>query len=173
LPTSLPNLLLNGSSGIAVGMTANIPPHHLGGTLTATINLIRNPDLISIQKFQKELDSKNQQITTNDSKMKEEISVIDKQLIEEKHNKLIEERKEIEENFLQLKKKINQELVNDLQGPDFPTGGYVLEKEKLPSIYEKGEGTIYLRAKVQIFSPQVVKSGKEIAGTEKTARNII
>jgi DNA gyrase/topoisomerase IV subunit A len=171
LPTSLPNLLLNGSSGIAVGMTANIPPHHLGGTLTATINLIRNPDLISIQKFQEELDSKNQQITTIDSKIKEEVS--DKQLIEEQYSKLIEERKEIEENFLQLKKKINQELVNDLQGPDFPTGGYVLEKEKLPSIYEKGEGTIYLRAKVQIFSPQEVKSGKEIVGTEKSARNII
>src|SRR3954470_1047345 len=55
LPTSLPNLLLNGSSGIAVGMSANIPPHHLGGTLTATINLIRNPELAIVQKLQEEL----------------------------------------------------------------------------------------------------------------------
>src|SRR2546429_7780020 len=94
-------------------------------------------------------------------------------LVEEQLNILTEERKRIEENFLQLKRKINQELVNDLQGPDFPTGGYVLEKEKLASIYEKGEGTIYLRAKVQILSPQEVKSGKEIAGTEKSSRNII
>ena len=154
-------------------MTANVPPHHLGGTLTATINLIRNPDLISAQKYQEELHSKDQQIATINSRTKEEVSVDDKQLIEEQHIKLIEERKKIEESFLQLKKKINQALVNDLQGPDFPTGGYILEKENLPSIYEKGEGTIYLRAKVQIFSPQEVKNGKEIAGTEKSARNII
>src|SRR5437870_159201 len=55
LPVIVPNLLLNGSIGIAVGMTANIPPHHLGGTLTATINLINNPDLITVKKLQKEL----------------------------------------------------------------------------------------------------------------------
>src|SRR3954469_12139146 len=72
LPTSLPNLLLNGSSGIAVGMSANIPPHHLGGTLTATINLIRNPDLISVQKLQEELNRKNQQITTTDFGVEED-----------------------------------------------------------------------------------------------------
>lgn len=173
MPTSLPNLLLNGSSGIAVGMTANVPPHHLGGTLTATINLIRNPDLISAHKYREELNSKDQQIAAINSRVKEEVTADDKQLIEEQHIKLIEERKKIEENFLQLKKKINQALVDDLQGPDFPTGGYVLEKEKLPSIYEKGEGTIYLRAKVQILSPQEIKSGKEIAGTEKSARNVI
>jgi DNA gyrase/topoisomerase IV subunit A len=164
-------LLLNGSSGIAVGMTANIPPHHLGGTLTATINLIHNPDLVSMQKLQAELDSKNQQIATTDFRIEEDSAV--KQSIEERHNALIEERRKVEQSLIQLKKKINQELVNDLQGPDFPTGGYILEKENLPGIYEKGEGTIYLRAKVQVFSPQEVKSGKEIVGTEKTARNTI
>jgi DNA gyrase/topoisomerase IV subunit A len=94
-------------------------------------------------------------------------------LVEERLNTLTEERKIIEENFLQLKKKVNRELVNDLQGPDFPTGGYVLEKEKLASIYEKGEGTIYLRAKVRIFSPREIINRKEIEGTEKSARNVI
>ncbi|CAG8453716.1 10961_t:CDS:2 [Ambispora leptoticha] len=170
LPTTLPNLLLNGSSGIAVGMTANIPPHHLGGTLTATINLIRSPELISFQGFQEELRLKDQQITVIDSKREGEMDVNAKQLIEEHYNQLIEERKEIEENFSQLKKKINQALVNDLQGPDFPTGGYVLEKEKLPSIYEKGEGTIYLRAKVQIFSPQESTLVAQIAEIIKDKR---
>ncbi|CFW93437.1 DNA gyrase (subunit B) [endosymbiont DhMRE of Dentiscutata heterogama] len=173
LPTSLPNLLLNGSSGIAVGMTANLPPHNLGETLTATINLIRNPDLISIQKLQTDLQSKNQQIIATDFKREETQNAAAKQSIEEHYNSLITERKKIEEDLLQLKKKINQELVHDLKGPDFPGGGYVLEKEKLPSIYEKGEGTIHLRAKAQIFSPQEVKIGREIAGTTKTARNII
>ncbi|MCE8162915.1 MAG: hypothetical protein I3273_00860 [Candidatus Moeniiplasma glomeromycotorum] len=230
LPTSLPNLLLNGSSGIAVGMTSNIPPHHLGGTLTATVNLIRNQASISaIQSLQTELhlNAKNRVETQRVSvsmvtheelvdKMNEihgtetiinysevgwhnyieeagssinELTKRERQLMEalgqirkvedstatqpEQYNALSEERKKLEENFLHLKSKINQELVNDLQGPDFPTGGFILEKEKLPTIYEKGEGTIHLRAKVQIFSPQEVKSGKEIVGTEKNARNII
>ncbi len=45
LPARLPNLLVNGSSGIAVGMATNIPPHHLGEIVDATIALIDDPDL--------------------------------------------------------------------------------------------------------------------------------
>ncbi len=44
LPAKLPNLLLNGSSGIAVGMSTNIPPHNLGELVDATVHLIDNPD---------------------------------------------------------------------------------------------------------------------------------
>lgn len=110
-------------------------------------------------------ESKDQPITATDS--------VPQKLIKEQLSILTEERKRTEEKFLQLKKKINQELVSDLQGPDFPTGGYILEKEKLPSIYEKGEGTIYLRAKVQIVSPREIIIGKEIAGTEKAVRSVI
>ncbi len=44
LPASFPNLLVNGSSGIAVGMSTNIPPHNLGEVIDATIELIDNPD---------------------------------------------------------------------------------------------------------------------------------
>jgi len=44
LPTRVPNLLVNGSGGIAVGMATNIPPHNLGEVLDATIHLIKNPD---------------------------------------------------------------------------------------------------------------------------------
>ena len=44
LPAKLPNLLINGSSGIAVGMATNIPPHHLGEVVDATIALIEDPD---------------------------------------------------------------------------------------------------------------------------------
>jgi DNA gyrase subunit A len=47
LPAKLPNLLINGSSGIAVGMATNIPPHHLGEVADATIALIDNPELTS------------------------------------------------------------------------------------------------------------------------------
>jgi DNA gyrase subunit A len=47
LPAKLPNLLVNGSAGIAVGMATNIPPHHLGEVAAATQALIENPDLTS------------------------------------------------------------------------------------------------------------------------------
>ena len=45
LPSAVPNLLINGSSGIAVGMATNIPPHNLGEVVNATIALIDNPDI--------------------------------------------------------------------------------------------------------------------------------
>jgi DNA gyrase subunit A len=47
LPAKLPNLLVNGSSGIAVGMATNIPPHHLGEIVDATIALIEDPEITS------------------------------------------------------------------------------------------------------------------------------
>src|SRR5258705_1070916 len=47
LPAKLPNLLVNGSSGIAVGMATNIPPHHLGEIVDATIAFIDDPELTS------------------------------------------------------------------------------------------------------------------------------
>ncbi|HDM08718.1 MAG TPA: DNA gyrase subunit A, partial [Candidatus Omnitrophica bacterium] len=45
LPAKIPNLLINGSSGIAVGMATNIPPHNLGETISAIIAYINNPDI--------------------------------------------------------------------------------------------------------------------------------
>src|SRR6188472_4301134 len=45
LPAKLPNLLINGSSGIAVGMATNIPPHHLGEICDATVALIDDPEI--------------------------------------------------------------------------------------------------------------------------------
>jgi DNA gyrase subunit A len=47
MPSKVPNLLVNGSSGIAVGMATNIPPHHLGEIVDATIALIDDPDITS------------------------------------------------------------------------------------------------------------------------------
>ena len=44
IPSAFPNLLVNGSSGIAVGMSTNVPPHNLGEVIDATVELIENPD---------------------------------------------------------------------------------------------------------------------------------
>ena len=47
MPAKLPNLLLNGATGIAVGMATNIPPHNLGEVVDGTLALIDNPELNS------------------------------------------------------------------------------------------------------------------------------
>src|SRR5215204_3413350 len=49
LPARIPNLLINGTTGIAVGMATNVPPHNLGEVCTALIKLLDNPDLSSVQ----------------------------------------------------------------------------------------------------------------------------
>ena len=60
LPARFPNLLVNGSQGIAVGMATNIPPHNLGEVIDATVHLIDNPDATSddLMEFVKGLTSR-------------------------------------------------------------------------------------------------------------------
>ncbi len=90
LPTKVPNLLLNGSSGIAVGMATNIPPHNLSELSDALLMLIDAP----------------------------ESSV--------------------------------EDLMDVVQGPDFPTGGYVYAGQGLYDAYTTGRGTVKVRGKVEI-----------------------
>src|SRR6202167_5492593 len=87
LRTRGPNLLINGSSGIAVGMATNIPPHNLNEIINATILLVQKPD-----------------------------------------------------TYL-------SEIVNLVQGPDFPTGGFILGRQGILDYFTKGRGTLKLRAK--------------------------
>jgi DNA gyrase subunit A len=87
LPSRVPNLLINGATGIAVGMATNIPPHNLSEVCTALVKLLDNPDLSSVQ------------------------------------------------------------LCRYVKGPDFPTGGQILNSaEELKGIYKTGSGAIRLRA---------------------------
>jgi DNA gyrase subunit A len=86
LPSRIPNLMINGATGIAVGMATNIPPHNLNEVCTALIKLLDNPDLSSVQ------------------------------------------------------------LCRYVKGPDFPTGGQMLNSaEELKEIYKTGSGAIRLR----------------------------
>ena len=100
LPVRVPNLLINGADGIAVGMATSIPPHNLGEVIDAVKACMDNPD-----------------ITT-------------------------------------------AELMNYITGPDFPTGGLVVNKSELPDIYESGTGKIKLRGKVE-FEPAAKKGDKD------------
>src|SRR5207253_603367 len=52
-PAAFPNLLVNGSAGIAVGMATNMPPHNLGDTIAAAVHLIQNPDATTAQLLDK------------------------------------------------------------------------------------------------------------------------
>ena len=90
LPVKIPNLLVNGADGIAVGMTTSIPPHNLSEVIDAVKAYMR----------------------------KESIT--------------------------------NEELMEYIQGPDFPTGGIVINKKDLLNIYSSGIGKIKLRGKVTL-----------------------
>ena len=96
----VPNLLVNGADGIAVGMTTNIPTHNLGEVIDAVCAYMDNVN-----------------ITT-------------------------------------------QELMQYCPGPDFPTGGLVVNKSELPAIYETGTGKIKLRGKV-VFEPAQKRGEKD------------
>ena len=101
LPSRIPNLLINGATGIAVGMATNIPPHNLNEICTALIKLLDNPDLSSVQ------------------------------------------------------------LCRYVKGPDFPTGGQILNSpEELKEIYKTGSGAVRLRATWE--EGPVTRGGKTI-----------
>ena len=90
LPTRIPTLLVNGSSGIAVGMATNIPPHNLTEVLNGVIAQIDDP----------------------------EITV--------------------------------EELMEYIEGPDFPTKGFIMGKSGIRSAYATGKGKVIVRAKAEI-----------------------
>ena len=88
LPTRIPNLIVNGSSGIAVGMATNIPPHNLTEVVNAAIELVKNPNAGLA------------------------------------------------------------EVLKHVQGPDFPTGGFLYGKSGIAQAYKTGRGRFMMRAKV-------------------------
>ncbi len=97
LPVKIPNFLVNGSEGIAVGMATSTPPHNLGEVIDAMKAYMQNENIST------------------------------------------------------------KELMHYLKGPDFPTGGIVINKDDLLNIYETGTGKIKIRGKVE-FEKQ--KNGK-------------
>ena len=98
LPVRVPNLLVNGAEGIAVGMATSIPTHNLGEVIDA------------VKAYMK-----NDAITT-------------------------------------------KQLMKYIKGPDFPTGGIVVNQDDLPAIYETGQGKIKIRGKVEV---EELKGGKK------------
>ena len=98
LPVRVPNLLVNGAEGIAVGMATSIPTHNLGEVIDAVKAYMKNDEISTKQ------------------------------------------------------------LMRYVKGPDFPTGGIVVNKDDLPDIYESGSGKIKIRGKVEV---EEMKGGKK------------
>jgi len=104
LPTRIPNLVVNGSSGIAVGMATNIPPHNLTEIVNAAIELVKNPS-----------------------------AGLD-------------------------------EVLKHVQGPDFPTGGFLYGKSGIAQAYKTGRGRFLMRARTALES--LTKEKQAIIVTE-------
>ena len=135
LPTIIPNLLVNGSEGIAVGMATKIPPHNLTEILEATNALIENGNVWDSTAL------KNLEI--NYERDIRNLADIDK---------LPSKR------FYRFESEIAiSELLKFVKGPDFPTGAQIYNQKNISQVYETGRGGILMRAVSEI---EELKGGK-------------
>ncbi|MDD2823327.1 MAG: DNA gyrase subunit A [Candidatus Daviesbacteria bacterium] len=132
LPAGIPNLLLNGASGIAVGMATQIPPHNLGELINAITFMIDKPVKPENQKVS---GSAIQQESNADSA--EIADVADTQIPAETTGKFRSEA-------------TVEDLLQFVKGPDFPTGGSIYDQSEIINAYATGKGRIVMRAKAEI-----------------------
>lgn len=135
LPTVIPNLLVNGSEGIAVGMATKIPPHNLSEVVNGLISII---DFGNTWDFA-ELKTLN----------------ID-------YEKDIRSTADIDKLPKNRFHKFNSEitiptLLKDVKGPDFPTGAQIYNQKNIQQVYETGRGGILMRA---VSNIEEMKGGK-------------
>ncbi|AKM79154.1 MAG: gyrase subunit A protein [Candidatus Beckwithbacteria bacterium GW2011_GWB1_47_15] len=126
LPANLPNLLLMGADGIAVGMATKIPPHNLSEVITAIKILIKKTKVTPDPKAP---EIKGKKFPQNIAPEEIKPQVLAGSLTSQA---------EIEE------------LMQVLPGPDFPTGGIIYNAENLKELYTTGKGSITTRAKTNI-----------------------
>jgi DNA gyrase subunit A len=133
LPSALPNLLLNGSDGIAVGMATKIPPHNLGEVVDALVYVIDHgrPEAPATA------------IDESVDELLERASVSSDQIIDTEQEQPIEVTK-IKAEF--SSEVTVDELMQHIQGPDFPTGGVIYDQNEIKAAYATGRGRIITRA---------------------------
>ena len=124
LPSVIPNLLLNGASGIAVGMATQIPPHNLGEVCDALIYMIEHPTKGVIASEAKQSSTSNEQIATGPSDPRND------------------------EGFSSVA--TVEDLMGFIKGPDFPTGASIYDASEITAAYATGKGRIVMRAKAEI-----------------------
>ncbi|OGV89946.1 DNA gyrase subunit A [Microgenomates group bacterium RBG_19FT_COMBO_39_10] len=135
LPAKVPNLLLMGADGIAVGMATKIPPHNLNEVVDGLLFLIdkgkvilpesqkttKEKETFEIKKIQLEVPEgikKNEKIPALQSSFESEVTI--------------------------------EELMKNIKGPDFPTGALVFDKDQILQAYSTGKGKILMRAEAEI-----------------------
>ncbi len=132
LPSKIPNLLLNGADGIAVGMATKIPPHNLTEVCQAINHLLENCQLEKEENGHTiENLIKNKKVTTMD--------IVYKDIYALQSQKFKLESSLPVEDFLQF-----------IQGPDFPTAGEIYGKNGIAEMYKTGRGKFIIRGKAKI-----------------------
>lgn len=135
LPAILPNLLLMGSEGIAVGMATKIPPHNLGEVVDATVAMI-----------------KEGKVVTEGTAHKEQTDFVIKkiELVAAGQSKALSEV-EVDPTSISFESDIDlEELTKIIPGPDFPTGGAIYDANSLKEVYATGRGKIVVRGIAEI-----------------------
>lgn len=147
MPATLPHLLLNGASGIAVGMATNIPPHNVGEVIDATLLVIDN--LVDLMKKRKEdLTTVTQLIVPEMNYQGEGELVVTEEM----------ERTNLHTLMQYFESEITvDELMEHIKGPDFPTGAAIYDKAEIALAYATGKGRVLMRAKTRI---EELKNGK-------------
>lgn len=140
LPSRIPNLLLNGADGIAVGMATRIPPHNLKELCQALDFILDNCHLEKVP--QEELEITN--ILSKENQTTQDIVL--KPIYE------LEQQKYILETSVHV-----EDLTNFIKGPDFPTYGEIHGKTGIAEMYTTGRGKFIIRGKANI---EENKSGK-------------
>lgn len=127
LPSLLPNILLNGASGIAVGMATNIPPHNLNEIVDGIKFMIDNADGIGKEAEKTKVEILDTEQTLNVVPVEFSSTATANDLIE------------------------------FIQGPDFPTGGIIYDRKEMIKMYSTGKGRVVTRAKLNI---EDIKGGR-------------
>ncbi|MFL2611419.1 MAG: DNA gyrase subunit A [Flavobacteriaceae bacterium] len=143
LPTKIPNLLINGGSGIAVGMATNMPPHNLAEVVDGILKFINNIFIEKIGLSEKASVSEEEVIDSLKNDFLEENSSYipnDEEILNRKEKLLLEK---------QLRNDID-ELIKHVKAPDFPTGGVIYGYEGVKEAFHTGRGRVVIRAKAVI-----------------------
>lgn len=144
MPTVVPNLLLNGAQGIAVGMATQIPPHNLSEVIDAIIYMIEHPAKES--KGTKESEASN--VTTEKSPAQiKDSNASSLVATDPKLGQSVEELKQ--ETYYQSDATV-EDLMQFIKGPDFPTGASIYDVTEFQAAYATGKGRVVMRAKAEI-----------------------
>lgn len=159
LPALFPNLLANGSQGIAVGMATQIPPHNLGELIDALQEMIKGKNrwegVAIYNELRKAKEAKEIIPRTLSSKPEDYLeNYVDTNDLD--YHKSIEDIKgRLEEKgeviYPDFKSDISpEELIKIVPGPDFPTGGTIYDRDEILNAYATGRGRILQRAQASI-----------------------